>query len=55
MQKAIKEHNKWNIGLNAVCEKYSIPKLTFQSHLKGKVKTDLNSSKAPNGREMALD
>jgi hypothetical protein len=30
MHEAIEEHSKWEIGFNAVCEKYSIPKPTFQ-------------------------
>jgi hypothetical protein len=55
MQKATEEHSKWNIGFNEICEKYSIPKLTFHGHLKGKVKRGLNSSKALDVREMALD
>jgi hypothetical protein len=29
MQKAIEEHNKWNTGFNAVCEKYS----NFQTNI----------------------
>jgi hypothetical protein len=54
MQKAIENHNKWNIGFYKFCEKYSIPKLTFQWHLKDKVKSGLNIWKTLNGREVAL-
>jgi hypothetical protein len=54
MQKATDDYITANAGFNTVCEKYSVPKPTFQRYLKGKVKRYLDSSKALNGREAAL-
>jgi hypothetical protein len=54
-QKDTEEHSKRKTGFNAVVRNTQFSKLTFQWHMKGKVKRGLNSSRALSGREMALD
>ncbi|CAH0557524.1 unnamed protein product [Brassicogethes aeneus] len=58
MKNAIKEYENGNIGFNACCRKYEIPKPTFKRHLLKQVKrgekVSLSSKRRVNGRQPAL-